>query len=370
MRNWQMEKWIGVVGALLVGGSALPALLGAVDLLLPWPLWTGLFIVVLVALLVLWRVEKSKTLQRCLYVVLVPLSWVILLSAPQATLYGLSTIFVAVAATGVYVLHPWLNLVIAAANTAIGVLAISMVVQNPLMLFGFCAFFLLLQLSLIFIFYMLRREQLLRVELAETYVARQTAEAILSETARSAERLHIARELHDVLGHQLTLLNLKLEAVKYQSESDRELHLDVAQSIARSLLTDVRDTVSDLRTSQVSTLADTLRELGDIVPNLEVTIDVSGDLNVDEEQQAVLLRSVQEIVTNTLRHAGARELSILVEGDTQRITLSAGDDGRGSAPIVPGNGLRGLTERFAEIGGHAEFAGEEGFQVRAWMPTR
>lgn len=365
-----MEKWTGVVGALLVGGSALPALLGAVDLLLPWPIWTGLFIVVFAVLLVLWRVEKRTALQRFLYVVLVPLSWVLLLTAPLATLYGLSTIFVAVAATGVYVLNPRLSLAIVAANTAIGVLAISIVVQNPLMLFGFGAFFLLLQLSLIFIFYMLRREQLLRAELAEAYVARQTAEAILSETARSAERLQIARELHDVLGHQLTLLNLKLEAVKYQNESDRGSHLDAAQSVARSLLTDVRDTVSDLRTSQVSTLADTLRELGDNVPNLEVTVEVSGDLNVDEEQQIILLRSVQEIVTNTLRHAEARELSILIEGGTQRVTLSAGDDGKGSTSVVPGNGLRGLTERFAQVGGQAEFAGEEGFQIRAWMPTR
>ena len=75
-------------------------------------------------------------------------------------------------------------------------------------------------------------------------------------------------------------------------------------------------------------------------------------------------------MTNTLRHAEARELSIQIEGDTERIRLTAGDDGRGAIPFVAGNGLQGLAERFAQAGGNVEFAGEHGFQVRAWMPTR
>lgn len=371
MRNWEMERWIGVAGALLVAGSALPALLGTVDLLLPWPLWTGLFAAVFSALLVLWGVESNKRVQQALYAVLVLLSWVVVLAAPEATLRGLSTVLVAVAATGVYIFRLLVNLIVVALNTTVGIIAVGMIVPDGLLRFGFAAFFLLLQLSLIFVFYMLRREQQLRSELAEAYIGRQTAETILSETARSAERLHIARELHDVLGHQLTLLNLKLEASKYErGAAATNKNLEEAQSVARCILGDVRATVSDLRTSQVSTLSDALRDLGENIPNLEVSVEVVGDLDIDEEQQIVLLRSVQEIVTNTIRHAGARELSIFVEGDSERIVLAAGDDGTGAAFVIPGNGLRGLTERFARVGGGIEFAGEQGFQVRAWMPAR
>lgn len=370
MRDRVAEQWIGIVGALLVGGSALPALFGTVELLLPWAVWVALFAAEFVILLVLWRAEKSTRLQQVLYAIAVPLSWLLVLTAPEAALRGLTTMLVAIAASGVYILRFPLLLIVAATNTVIAVLALQMTLTDTALVLGFGAFLLLLQLSLIFVFHMLRREQSLRAELAEAYFARHTAEAILSETARSAERLNIARELHDLLGHQLTLLSLKLEAAKYQTGSNRDEPLEAAHTLARSLLGDVRATVSELRTSQVSTLEDTLRDLGDRIPNLDVTVEISGDLGIDEEEQIVLLRSVQEIVTNTLRHAHARELSILIEGGTERVTLIATDDGTGASAVTPGNGLRGLTERFTRIGGGIEFAGEQGFQVRAWMPAR
>jgi signal transduction histidine kinase len=235
---------------------------------------------------------------------------------------------------------------------------------------GVGAFVLLLQLSVVFVFYTLQREQSLRSELAEAYVGLQSAEAIVSETARSAERLHIARELHDLLGHQLTLLNLKLEAAKHHSKDSSAEHIEHAQSVAHALLDDVRTAVADLRTSRISSLPDALNSIGHNLSNLDVNIEVAGDVEVDEEQQIVLLRALQEIVTNSVRHANAKELSVVIEGDTDRIILAAGDDGQGAIPLVPGNGLQGLRERFARVGGGIEFAADTGFQVRAWMPTR
>lgn len=369
MRRWDVERWTGIVVALLVASSGLPGLIGAVELLVPWPLWAGSFAAVFATMLVLWRVENRRV-QQALYAVVMLLSWLVVLTAPEATLRGTSTLLVAVAATGLFVLGLPLSLLVIVLNTIVGLLAVGMTVPDSLQRIGIGSLILLIQLSVVLVCHMFQREHRLRAELAEAYVGRRAAEAILSETARSAERLHIARELHDVLGHQLTLLNLKLEAAKYQRGAAPDTHLEDAQSVARSLLGDVRTTVSDLRTSQVSTLAEALRDLGENITNLEVTVEVSGDLNIDEEQQIVLLRSVQEIVTNTIRHAGARELSILIEGDTEGIVLAAGDDGIGALPVVPGNGLRGLTERFAQVSGSIEFAGENGFQVRAWMPTR
>lgn len=370
MRNWEMEQWSGGIGALLVIGSALPALLGTVNLLLPWPVWIALFASVLAALLVLWGYESSNRTQRAFYAVLVLLSWVVVVTAPEATLRGLSTIFVAGAAAGVYVLRLPMNIAVAVLNTVAGTYAVSRIVTDQFLLVGFSAFLLLLQCSLICVFHILRREQRLRAELGEAYVGRRAAEMILSETARSAERLRIARELHDNVGHQLTLLNLKIEAMKYKLDESSRGEIETVQDVSRALLGDVRATVSDMRTSHVSSLGTALSDLGKSVPNLEVTVEVVGDFQVDEAQQITLLRAVQEIVTNTIRHASARELSILVTSETERIFLVTRDDGKGATPLIPGNGLRGLSERFAHSGGSVEFRSENGFETRAWIPVQ
>jgi signal transduction histidine kinase len=78
---------------------------------------------------------------------------------------------------------------------------------------------------------------------------------------------------------------------------------------------------------------------------------------------------VQEIVTNTIRHADARELRIEVRSDPDGIVLRAGDDGRGARDLQPGNGLRGLRERFESLGGDVTFDGSQGFGVTAKVPA-
>lgn len=97
---------------------------------------------------------------------------------------------------------------------------------------------------------------------------------------------------------------------------------------------------------------------------------MSDDVEADEEQTAALVRAVQEIVTNTLRHAAARELWISVARDGDTIRLTASDDGKGAAEVVPGNGLRGIAERFAALGGDIAYDGASGFRVTAWAPVR
>ncbi|WJZ68610.1 sensor histidine kinase [Kocuria rosea] len=368
MRQWDVERWFGFIVVLIAAGTGLPALLGAGGLLLPWPLWAGSFAAVFVAVAALGKAGTRKR-QLVLYVVAVLLSWLVVLTASDATFF-LLTLLIFVAGAGTDLLRLPMSLVVVGLNTVVSVIAARMIVPEGLLPLGVGAFYLLIQLSVVFGLHILRREQVLRAELAEAYVGLRATDAILGETARSAERLRIARELHDLLGHQLTLLTLRLEAAKHSGPEVAGALLDRADGVARSLLTDVRETVSELRTGQVAGLADTLSDIGKDIPGLDVAIELTGDVDVDEEQRLLLLRAVQEIVTNTLRHAEARELSIQIEGDTERIRLTAGDDGRGAIPFVAGNGLQGLAERFAQAGGNVEFAGEHGFQVRAWMPTR
>ena len=84
----------------------------------------------------------------------------------------------------------------------------------------------------------------------------------------------------------------------------------------------------------------------------------------------MMMRTVQEIITNAVRHAGAGNLWITIATDRGLITLHARDDGRGAEHIVRGNGLTGMHERFVERGGHVQFSSGpgDGFHVRGSIP--
>ena len=97
----------------------------------------------------------------------------------------------------------------------------------------------------------------------------------------------------------------------------------------------------------------------------------SDAIVIDDPLQAhAILRCVQEIITNTARHAAARRLWIAIERRADGIAVTARDDGRGANVVTWGNGLRGMRERFEEYSGRVEFSSAEGrgFEVRACMP--
>ena len=198
--------------------------------------------------------------------------------------------------------------------------------------------------------------------------------ALLAESARVNERTRISRELHDLLGHHLTALSLNLEVAGHITEGQAQEHVRQAHTLARLLLTDVREAVSQLREGGAIDLAAALRPLTERVPGLQIHLDIAEPLNVeDPERGHVLLRCTQEIITNTVRHAGAQNLWLQVRRVRHGVEIQARDDGRGGAggQVVAGNGLRGMRERLAEFGGELEFSAlpEEGFRLRAWVPS-
>jgi signal transduction histidine kinase len=83
------------------------------------------------------------------------------------------------------------------------------------------------------------------------------------------------------------------------------------------------------------------------------------------------MRCLQEVITNTSRHANARNLWITIRAGADRIEFHARDDGRGAPSVECGNGLTGIRERFAEYAGRVEFGAEagRGFEVHGVMPT-
>ncbi|MEV1292471.1 histidine kinase [Pseudonocardia sp. NPDC049635] len=231
------------------------------------------------------------------------------------------------------------------------------------------AIYLMLQLSSVLLLVGLHREERSRAQLAEAHAELAAAGAALAETSRAEERLRISRELHDLVGHQLTALTLELEIATHRE--DNAEHVDRARGIARDLLADVRSTVGELR-RRAPDLTGTLQRITAELPRPRVHLSVPEDLETDEEHTVAVIRCVQEILTNAIRHADAANVWIEIDpAPTGGLRLHARDDGRGTrGEVVPGNGLRGLAERTGAFGGTVDFgpAAPRGFAVTAVLP--
>lgn len=196
--------------------------------------------------------------------------------------------------------------------------------------------------------------------------------ALLADSARVNERTRISRELHDLLGHHLTALSLNLEVAGHLSEGRAREHVQQAHTLARLLLTDVREAVSQLREGGAIDLGAALRPLAENVPLLAIDMEIEQPLTVDDPERAhVLLRCAQEAITNAVRHAGAGRLWLSARREGHNVVLQVRDDGRGSDQVTPGNGLRGLGERLRQHGGRLEIATRrgQGFQLTITLPV-
>ncbi len=224
--------------------------------------------------------------------------------------------------------------------------------------------------------------------LVTAYVARQQAQArdeqrrlnaelratrmLLAESARVNERTRISRELHDLLGHHLTALSLNLEVAGHMTEGRALEHVKQAHTLAKLLLTDVREVVSQLREGDAIDLGGALLLLTERVPALAIHMNIEEPLTLDDAERAhVLLRCTQEIITNAVRHAGARNLWIHCRRDGGKIVINAHDDGQGADVVIAGNGLRGMRERLRQHGGNMtiESRAGGGFRLCLQVPV-
>ena len=226
--------------------------------------------------------------------------------------------------------------------------------------------------SLVFVTAMVARQQAqARDEQRRLNAELRATRLLLAESARINERTRISRELHDLLGHHLTALSLNLEVAGHLSSGQAKEHVSQAHTLARLLLTDVREAVSQLREGGAIDLAVALRPLAENVPSLAIHMDIESPLTLDDPERAhVLLRCTQEIITNAVRHAAARNLWIAARREDGCIRMSARDDGRGADLLVAGNGLRGMRERLAQHGGTLDIhtAPGDGFDLRLVLP--
>lgn len=196
--------------------------------------------------------------------------------------------------------------------------------------------------------------------------------ALLAESTRMAERMRIARELHDLIGHHLTALSLNLEVASHLANDQAADHVRKAQATAKHLLADVREAVSELRQDDAIDLTQALRSLIEGVPGLAVHVQTPPRFSVEDPRRAqVLLRCAQEIITNTARHAAARNLWLhFAYAEDGLLGLHARDDGRGANNYKPGNGMSGMRERLEEYGGTVmvDTSADKGFALTVRLP--
>lgn len=195
--------------------------------------------------------------------------------------------------------------------------------------------------------------------------------ALLAESARVNERTRISRELHDLLGHHLTALSLNLEVAGHLVDGQAQEHVNQAHTLARLLLSDVREAVSQLRDDDAIDMAATLRPLADHVAGLHIDMQLPEPFLLDDPERAhVLLRCTQEIITNAVRHAQASRLLLRYALDGRSVRLQARDDGRGADAPIAGNGLRGMRERLAAYGGTVDIdtGPQRGFGLDIRLP--
>jgi len=217
------------------------------------------------------------------------------------------------------------------------------------------------------------------LSLTEAVRELRAAREELARRAVEEERLRFSRDLHDLLGHTLSVIVVKSEAARRLAPRNMDaalLQITDIESVGRQALTEIREAVTGYRQGSLATeldRADSVLTAADITP---VTHRSGPPLPASAE--ALLGWVVREAVTNVVRHSGATRCEIRVEGAGERVRLSVADDGTGvqppegsTRPGVGGTGLKGLKERLAAAGGSLE-AGPTprgGFLVTAELPT-
>ncbi|MDZ7790881.1 MAG: sensor histidine kinase [Xanthomonadales bacterium] len=203
---------------------------------------------------------------------------------------------------------------------------------------------------------------------------RKNAELKLSQTeikrlARVAERERIARDLHDVLGHTLSMIAVKSELAERLVERDGEQAREEIRSMgesARKALSEVREAIGGY---QRQTLDETLEHmrLSLRAADIDPVIAVDDDLDLTARTQGMLALVIREAVTNVIRHSNARRCIIRLEKRADEAYLAVEDDGGGHIRM-DGNGIQGMRARVESLGGRLSIGSNGTSSLAATIP--
>ena len=168
------------------------------------------------------------------------------------------------------------------------------------------------------------------------------------ELALVSQREELGRDVHDILGHSLTVLTLKAEVARRLIERDpaaASRELDEVITLARGALADVRSTVTRLRSPDLANQVEATRTA---LSAAQIDVEMIGSAqDIPERQRALLAWALREATTNVVRHARATNVTVHLAPGMLRVS----DDGVGLAGDKPGNGLEGLRSRIEQEGG-------------------
>jgi len=191
--------------------------------------------------------------------------------------------------------------------------------------------------------------------------------------AAVAERERIARDLHDVLGHTLSVIVLKAELAKRLIASDparAATEIADVETIGRSALTEVREAIGGYRSrglgAELEAARSTLASAGVSLQTDPKPLDTSG---LTDAEETVLALALREAVTNIVRHARAKTCRLRFVTENGRRKLLVEDDGE-HALVREGNGLRGMRERVESLGGSLRVEREHGTRLLIEIPLR
>jgi two-component system sensor histidine kinase DesK len=189
--------------------------------------------------------------------------------------------------------------------------------------------------------------------------------------ATLAERERIGRDLHDLLGHTLSVIALKSELARKLIDRDLDsarTEIGEVERVARDALSQVRNAISGIRSTALPAeivAATALLEAQGLVVKCE-----TENVKLPHDRETALALSLREAATNIRRHARATGVTIRVRKETAAVIVEVADNGRGGR-IVPGNRLNGMRERLDTVGGSLSLETNQngGTLLRAWVPV-
>lgn len=200
------------------------------------------------------------------------------------------------------------------------------------------------------------REQRAKDELAAINQELLATRFMLKASSQKQERLRISRDLHDVIGHQLTALSLNLEVASHKVPREFKPLLQDNLQLAKTLLTDVRHVVKEMRDEEQFDLMASLHNLVDQLPNCQLSIQTPLNIHSIRLKQQLMF-CLQEGISNALRHGKANQLIITNEQAQDYLVIELLDNGVGlpqNKPCTFGSGLIGMQERLHDFTGNVQ----------------
>ena len=197
------------------------------------------------------------------------------------------------------------------------------------------------------------REEQAKEELAAINQELLATRFMLKDSSQKQERLRISRDLHDIIGHQLTALSLNLEVAKHKVPEEFKSLLEDNLQLAKTLLADVRHVVKAMRNEEQFDLEVSLHNLVNQLPHCQLVIQSPLNINSLRLKQQLMF-CLQEGISNALRHGKANQLILTNENSDGCVIIELIDNGNSlqmNNDCEFGSGLKGMEERLADFNG-------------------